>query len=292
MRLMLMGSSPSPTAPGQPPASEAPATPTLWSVAKRVGQGVLSAIGAFVLLNSAYTIVVPPADEERILDQYADHALTYHSRTFPMEVTVDGVDAGNQDLVQTDLTFWRDGGKPIKAEMTRRPLHVILPSGSHLVSFKVAQVDSSVPDNFTVERANDDLFVRWKVWDPDMALRIAIVRTGPVGSILLSTEVGPGVVVTGERYGISKLIGVWTTMIAATLILIGGFFGVLFGVLIVFVTPVWEKRIPYAPVRTMLFLTFIGALTAATYQGFQYDARFVSWVSSRIVKPVPFSDAQ
>jgi hypothetical protein len=290
---MLMGSSPSPADPGQPSApASASFAGRLWQVTK----GVFSLIGAaasfIATVLGIYLFIVPPADEERILDQYADHALTYHSRTFPMEVTVDGVDAGNQDLVQTDLTFWRDGGKPIKADMTRRPLHVILPSGSHLVSFKVAQVDSSVPDNFTVERANDDLFVRWKVWDPDMALRIAIVRTGPVGSILLSTEVGPGVVVTGERYGTAKALGLLATMVVVTLTLMGLFLAGLFAFLNVFVTPVWAKRIPYAPIRVGFFLGFIAAFTAIAYQGVQYDARFVSWVSSRMVKPIPFSDAK
>jgi hypothetical protein len=284
---MTTGLSAPPSGPGQAPDP-------LPKVGK-TGPGHLIArfvVGLFAVLGAVGSVITiasylsPDSDEQRIIDVAADYPLAYRSRTFPMGVTVAGVDAGNEDLVQTEVTFWRDGGKPITPEMTRRPLRVILPSGSHLLAYTVVRTESSVPDNFTVERGGDDLSIRWKVFDPDMALKVAIVRSGSPASVLVSSEVGPGVVVNGSRYGAVKGLGLGTFFILVTLVLFTTFFA-LVGLFLV-MSSKWDKRIPYASVRNVVAISTIIGLVALLHQGSKYDAQVVSWLASRIVRPIPF----
>ena len=229
---------------------------------------------------------VAPSTDQIVFVRAVNLDLAYRSRTFPMDVTVDGVAIGNQDVVQTEVTFWRDGGVPITAEMTRRPVRIGLPGGSHVVAFKVVATESSVPDNFHVDRDGDDLLVSWKVFDPDMALKVAVVRSGASGNVGITDEIGPGVRTSASPLGGLKLYG----------ILFFGFMGTLFLVVVFLVllglflrVSLWyDKLIPWGAVRNILTICVIITIVAVLYAGFQYDMKAVVWLGAKTIRPMPF----
>ena len=268
------------------PSPVFPPDPTTWSRIKTIAQGVFSVIGIAVTLYAAYGIVVPPSDVQRVLYVVVDQPLFSRPPEFPTGVTVAGVDAGDQDLTETYLTLWRDGGKPITTEMTRRPLHVALPSGSHLAAYKVMRADSSVPDNFAVERAGDDLLIRWKVWDPDMALKIVVVRSGFASNLTLSGEVGPGVAVD-RIWALLRLRSGSIVSVSVLLLVLMGLLASLFPD-----PSVWERRFPSPRVRAAVVMFLAVTITVATMIEIENDAQFSAWLSSRFVKPIPFTDAK
>ncbi len=230
-----------------------PPDPTTWSRIKTIAQGVFSVIGVAVTLYAAYGIVVPPSDVQRVLYVVVDQPLFSRPPEFPTGVTVAGVDAGDQDLTETYLTLWRDGGKPITTEMTRRPLHVALPSGSHLVAYKVMRADSSVPDNFAVERAG---------------------------------EVGPGVAVD-RVWALLRLRSGSIVSVSVLLLVLMGLLASLFPD-----PSVWERRFPSPRVRAAVVMFLAVTITVATMIEIENDAQFSAWLSSRFVKPIPFTDAK
>ena len=248
--------------------------------------GLFAVLGAIGTVITIYSFLAPASDEQRILARSVDHALAYRSRTFPMDVTVEGIDAGNEDLLQTDLTLWRDGGKPITADMVRRPLRVTLPSGSRAVALKIVSKESSVPDNFKVDRDGSDVLLSWKVFDPDMALKLAIVRSGSSIDVRVSSDVGPGIVVTASRFSGLKRVGLFSL----TLLLAVSLLGVLGLGLVLFFTLSnrWEKHVRSSIVRTVIFLFVLVVLIAALLEGTAYAQRAIDWVTARSVAPIPF----
>ena len=281
-----MGPGHAPVGPNRPPTPVFESGSTLWSRVKRIGQGVFSVIGVAMTLYGAYGVLVPPSDVQRILFMNAEHELVSQSHEFPVAVTIGGVDASNRDLTETFLTLWRDGGKPITAEMTRRPLRITLPGGSHLIAYAVIGTDSSVPDNFGVERFGDDLLVHWKVWDPDMAIKIAMVRSGQPANLALSGEVGPGVEVSGVWMALRLQSGMYFSLGLALVSLLG------LSLSLVVYPSAWLRWVPSPSIRSAVLLVLIIGITALGLSGTRMSPRFSAWLSSKIVKPIPFSDAQ
>ncbi len=282
--MSMVSSSP----PGQTPAPVPPKKRGAWQVIKSafaVIGGVVSVVGGAIGIYLA----LAPSPDQTVIARVVDLPLVYRSRTFPIAVTIAGVDAGNQDLLQTEVTLWRDRGGPIKAEMVRRPLRVSLPSGSRMVAFKVANVESSMPDNFTVDRDGDDLLVRWKVFDPDMALRMYLLRAGSADGVSLTDELGPGVRTTRSRYGGVNWfkglafigLGIVMFLLAAVVML------VLLGLLLRGSLK-WDKRIPYASVRNTIALTGIILSVGAYFLCLQYEAQVLTWLMAKSFKPIPF----
>ena len=243
---------------------------------------VLGAVGTLITINGGLF----PSTDQVVLGRSVDLPLAYRSRTFPVQTTVGSVDAGNQDMVQTEVTLWRDGGLPITAEMVRRPLRISPPGGSHVVAFQVVGTESSVPDNFHVARDGDDLLVTWKVFDPDMALKVAFVRTVATGTLQINDDLGPGVRTSNSRYGVLKVAVIAAFVIFLTALIMAVVFGLF--ALLIYVLKQVDKILPYLPLRLVVGILGTALTLAAAYEGIQYDGQIAQWVTDRSVKAIPF----
>jgi hypothetical protein len=135
----------------------------------------------------------------------------------------DGVPVGDRQLNETTITFWRDGGAAITNEMMRRPLEIKMPAGSTIARAEIVEVDSSVPDNFKLTHNSSTVSLSWSVFDPDMAVKVAIARFGAYNRVELPDTLGPGVTTTTDRYSAAKQVYWWIALFLGLTSLVGGF---------------------------------------------------------------------
>ena len=87
-----------------------------------------------------------------------------------------------------------------------------------MVAYKVVGTESSIADNFMVDRQGDDLLVRWKVFDPDMAFNVAVARSGASGAVSTTDDLGPNVRTTTNRYSGFAPASILSTLLVLTLL--------------------------------------------------------------------------
>jgi hypothetical protein len=136
-----------------------------------------------------------PSDSRAIIIQAEDAAMVTQG-VFASMLKFQDVPVRSNQMVETTITLWRDGGAPITEDIVRRPLELRMPPGSRVAAVKLVEQESSIPDNFKVESSESAVSITCKVFDPDMAAKIAIARFGPLEPVLNSDTLGPGVTVS------------------------------------------------------------------------------------------------
>lgn len=162
-----------------------------------------------------------PADAKTVIMRPVEQTLVSQG-VFTSGLEFDGVPVGDRQLNETIITFWRDGGAAITDEMMRRPLEIKMPAGSTIARAEIVEVDSSVPDNFKLSHSGSTVSLSWSVFDPDMAVKIAIARFGANDRVELPDTLGPGVTTTTDRYNAAKQVYWWIALFFGLSSLAGG----------------------------------------------------------------------
>ncbi|MFP9137027.1 hypothetical protein ACLI1C_07565 [Devosia sp. XGJD_8] len=230
-----------------------------------------------------------PVDARTVILRLEDIVVVTPS-VFGPRLQFDDRALGNDQLVETTITLWRDGGAPIEPDMIRRPLQFKMPAGSRVAAAKIVDQYSSIPNNFSVAHSDDEVVIGWKVFDPDMAVKVAIARIGSEDSPTYLDNIGPGINVTNNRYNTAKTVYYWGVL-GVAFVLAGAFIsGANLGALDRMAT--WgDKRIERLPkpiqiaVALVTTVIVIFGLVAALVGSF----RFIPWLQALVVPPIPFT---
>lgn len=243
----------------------------------------------FALLGGILTLaqlpsVWQPSDSKTIIVLSEDTTLVAQG-VFTSFVEFQGEQVGQNQLVETTVTLWRDGGAPIGEDMLRRPLEIRMPPGSKVASAKIVDVDSSVPSNFKLETADNSVNIRWQVFDPDMAVKIAIARFGSLDPVALSETVGPGVTTTTNRYNFAKTI-YWWGITLISLITAVSIFAI--SANLEASAEQYTKHLP-KPAWFLLHFTLRAAPVVLVGAAFAVGPGVLIWLQELVVPPIPFS---
>lgn len=165
-----------------------------------------------------------------------------------------------------------------------------MPAGSRVAAVRILDQETSVQGNFSIEQTGDAVSLRWKVFDPDMAVKIAIARFGSVDPVSHSETLGPGVGVTHNRYNTAKSIYYWGVLLLTVLTLVafvssmnlGGLDrAAQFGDSLIARLPKILQIVVAMVITISLFVSVIGLFVGSF--------RFVPWLQSLVVPPVPFT---
>src|SRR4051794_28938633 len=90
--------------------------------------------------------------------------------------------------------------------MVRRPIIIQPPSGSRLIAHKVVGQEIAVTDNFQVTQHENTIEIRWRVFNPDMSLKLALARAGSKDRVTATHRIGPEVATSTSRYTVPKVL--------------------------------------------------------------------------------------
>ena len=138
---------------------------------------IFGVLGGIVTVVQIYQWWVPQ-DLNTVFWRVEETSIFNKPRSFDLHAYLGSSIISGGDIAQSEITIFRRGGKPIAAEQLRRPFSITLPSGSKLLALKIEAVQSDLPDNFQATAEGDTVTVRWKFFDPDMALKLVLLRSG------------------------------------------------------------------------------------------------------------------
>lgn len=226
-----------------------------------------------------------PGDNQYVLWKIDEKPIVTRSNNFAPTISIGNFKAENENVFEVEVTFWRDGGRPITAEMVRRPLSIQLPSGSQVLAQKVIGENSSLKDNFAVSADKNQIQVNWKVFDPDMALKVAFIRQGAREAISITETLGPDALTTDKRYSWAKILFIIVLIAASFFAILVSMFTVFFPLIenAIESTAIFHKYVRFIPIIIVACCGF--ALCIALIAGMIW---LNNWIASAIVVPVPF----
>ena len=107
-------------------------------------------------------------------------------------VLPDGRTLGNRLLTNTRVTIWNSGNTAFKIDDVRIPLTIAGDSSVQIYAAKIILSKSIVKENFSMLLSENQIVLSWKIFDPDDAVRIAILHDGDGKTIYASGNYGPG----------------------------------------------------------------------------------------------------
>jgi hypothetical protein len=133
-----------------------------------------------------------------------------HFRILPV---VDGTAPFQDEAVlnQTLVTVWNSGNVSIHGADARLPFAITGNDSTQILAARIVQTRTPIVNNFTLKHIDAArLELHWKLIDPDMAVKIAILHTGPSGGLLISGNFGPGTKITALN--MSNFLGIINMM--------------------------------------------------------------------------------
>lgn len=131
---------------------------------------------------------------------------------FRTQVHIDGspLPDSERQLTQMMVTVWSSGNVSINGADVRVPLTISGGNDARFLASHIVQTRTAIGQQFhLVPHAPSSVEIRWKLLDPDMAVKVAILHTGPANSVTVSGNFGPGTKVTSFRpSAILGLLGV------------------------------------------------------------------------------------
>jgi hypothetical protein len=128
------------------------------------------------------------------------HPVYSASGSFDANVRVADVDVSKVDLLsETVVVVWSSGSAVFRQDDIRIPLQIRFGDNIRIFGFRVLETKSSVQDNFgvTAETSNSQtgtaLNLSFKIFDPNMAIKIAMLHQGSGETIAVGGDIGPEV---------------------------------------------------------------------------------------------------
>lgn len=167
----------------------------------------LSVIGAiFGIFGTIFGVWSFYATKETKQISYSSASQAIYSGTssFDPRVRVGDVDVSNVDkLSETIVVIWNSGKKVFRPEDVRTPLKIRFGDGNPIYEYKLLETKSGIEDNFSLHSSDSssaeakELNVSFKIFDPNMAIKIAILHRGSGETLAIGGDLGPDVEVRG-----------------------------------------------------------------------------------------------
>jgi hypothetical protein len=103
----------------------------------------------------------------------------------------------NTSLSETIVVLWNSGTKVFRQEDIRSPISLTFGGGHRIIAVRVLDSKSSVADNFNIRieegSAQSIVFLMFKIFDPKMAVKIAIFHEASGETLAVNGDIGPQV---------------------------------------------------------------------------------------------------
>lgn len=178
-----------------------------------LGLNILSILGFIIGLFSW----IDSDQHRKIFYDYKTEVVWRQTRVFSLKLL--GPDDNNlnhyTNISKTLVTIWNGGKNVVKPDDVRVPLRIVFEDETLLEHYFITRI-SVVPNNFELTKVSKNEFeLRWKVFDPGMAVQIAFLHNGSAPAFSLSTTLGPQTTVSKRNgFGTTTNIGIIFGIIA------------------------------------------------------------------------------
>lgn len=163
----------------------------MFAFLRRVVLGLLAAIGAYVTITD-FAERLSEKNKKEISWTSDGRYLFRPSNTYKFSVrSIDGSFETQNGLYNSIVDLWSTGSDTINSEEIRSPLKIASRFDQKIISYKLISTRSTLTDNFHIDQIADGLVVKWKVFDPDMAIKISVLHTGDDKSLIVEGKLGP-----------------------------------------------------------------------------------------------------
>lgn len=182
---------------------------------------------------------------------------------------------------QTIVTIWNSGNISVRETDVRVPLRITVNSSAPVISTKIAGVRSAVPQNFSIsDQDPKGLSVKWRIFDPGMAVHIAVLHGGHEEGVGLSGSLGPTITVKKFVAGVNSSV---------IFLVVGIAFGLLGALFIITLLNRLNNKYgnsnpPTRKREAMLIGALLGLFLVVSYTGLHVTRLVVAFVE---VKPPP-----
>jgi hypothetical protein len=134
-------------------------------------------VGSITIAQSVYLAFDPP-----------------HGFDVQVSVNTVPIQIQNSKIEETIFTVWNSGNLTIRDVDLRTPLEIISGQSNRILDAKIVESKTAISENFVLQKeGSEKISIRWKIFDPDMAIKVAVLHTGSSDSLAISGNFGPGI---------------------------------------------------------------------------------------------------
>jgi len=99
---------------------------------------------------------------------------------------------------ETAIVIWNSGTTAVRDSDVRTPISIDMGKVGYIVAIRIVDAKSSIKNDFTVaDFSSSDRFpqsatIQFKIFDPGMAVKVAILHQGGGAAMSISADLGPG----------------------------------------------------------------------------------------------------
>jgi hypothetical protein len=193
----------------------------------RIGFWISFVGGVIGILGTIFGIWAFYQTRETKLINYARHTHTVFSDPNYFRASFRVAEYNKEDtswFSETAIVLWNSGTTTIREADVRVPITIDMGKVGYIVGIKVVDAKSSVPNNFSIsdfdasKMTPQSATIRFKLFDPGMAVKIALLHQGNGRAISIGAELGPGFQIREFDWRANKYFTYGVVIIVAGLI--------------------------------------------------------------------------
>ena len=140
---------------------------------------------------SAVSLPVFNEKRARVVYTIDSNILYSPSSIFKTKIDIEGTSYPSYDQIgESVVTIWNNGNASISASDIRKPLSISGSSNLKILAYKTLNSASALADDFSLCKDNGKVELRWKLFDPKDAIKLAVLHTEPRERLTITANFG------------------------------------------------------------------------------------------------------